>query len=410
MNFLFRKIKMNFLFRKIKILLFVGLTFFIYSLYNQLYINDYNIIQLIDCYKLKYNNNYIYNNNYNKNYYIKQIYNRPWAALYTSTIYFFNISLGVFVFLTIQYISKSKWSIILINIMEGIIKFIPFGSILILLLLILNYIGIINIFYQMNDSILNINYYNKHKIIFNKTYIYYIFSYFLRSYIYIYILNFFLKKILNINKKKTNKKIYYYSVLFIIFNSIYTIYIGWDWIMFLNTNFISTIFNWYLLGSNLVIGISIITLFYFFLFRKKKFSFFKRKNLYDISKYIFTTSLLWSYLWFSQFLLIWYSNIPEECVFFTNKANKYKYLEIIIIIINFIIPFLSLIKKKNKMNKKILILICINLIIGHYLNLYNLIMPESVGIFSGYEEISSFLFVGSIFILNTIKYYNKNLI
>lgn len=399
---------MNFLFIKIKILLFVGLTFFIYSLYNQLYINDYNIIQLIDCYKLKYNKNYIYNNN--KNYYIKQIYNRPWAALYTSTIYFFNISLGVFVFLTIKYISKSKWSIILINIMEGIIKFIPFGSILILLLLILNNIGIINMFYQMNDSIFNINYYNKHNIIFNKTYIYYIFSYFLRSYIYIYILNFFLKKILNINKKKPNKKIYYYSVLFIIFNSIYTIYIGWDWIMFLNTNFLSTIFNWYLLGSNLVIGISIITLFYFFLFRKKKFSFFKRKNLYDISKYIFTTSLLWSYLWFSQFLLIWYSNIPEECVFFTNKANKYKYLEIIIIIINFIIPFLSLIKKKNKMNKKILILICINIIIGHYLNLYNLIMPESVGIFSGYEEISSFIFVGSIFILNTIKYYNKNLI
>ncbi|ADM89909.1 conserved hypothetical protein [Candidatus Karelsulcia muelleri CARI] len=384
MNFLFRKIKMNFFFRKIQILLFVGLTFFIYSLYNQLYINDYNIIQLIDCYKLKYNNNYIYNNN--KNYYIKQIYNRPWAALYTSTIYFFNISLGVFVFLTIQYISKSKWSIILINIMEGIIKFIPFGSILILLLLILNNIGIINMFYKMNDSIFNI----------------------IRSYIYIYILNFFLKKILY--KKKNNNKIYYYSVLFIIFNSIYTIYIGWDWIMFLNTNFISTIFNWYLLGSNLVIGISIITLLYFFLFRKINFSFFKRKHLYDLSKYIFTTSLLWSYLWFSQFLLIWYSNIPEECVFFTNKANKYKYLEIIIIIINLIIPFLSLIKKNNKMNKKILILICINLIIGHYLNLYNLIMPESVGIFSGYEEISSFLFVGSLFFLNTIKYFNNYLI
>ncbi|WP_375322932.1 hypothetical protein [Candidatus Karelsulcia muelleri] len=407
MNFLFRKIKMNFFFIKIKILLFVGLTFFIYDIYNQLYINDYNIIQIIDCYKLKYNKNYIYNNN--KNYYIKQIYNRPWAALYTSTIYFFNMSLGVFVFLTIQYISKSKWSIILINIMEGIIKFLPFGSILILLILILNNIGIINMFDKMNYSIFNIKYYNKHNNFLNKPYIGYIFFYFLRSYIYIYILNFFLKKILNKYKKKKNNKIYYYSVLFIIFNSIYTIYIGWDWIMFLNTNFISTIFNWSLLGSNLVIGISIITLFYFFLFRKKMFSFKKRKHLYDLSKYIFTTSLLWSYLCFSQFLLIWYSNIPEEGFIFTNKANKYKYLENIIIIINFIIPFLSLIKKKNKMNKKKLILICINLIIGHYLNLYNFIMSESVGIFSGYEEISSFIFVGSLFFLNTIKDFNNYL-
>ncbi|BAO66257.1 hypothetical protein [Candidatus Karelsulcia muelleri] len=407
MNFLFRKIKMNFFLIKIKILLFVGLTFFIYDLYNQLYINDYNIIQLIDCYKLKDNKNYIYNNN--KNYYIKQIYNRPWAALYTSTIYFFNMSLGVFVFLTIQYISKSKWSIILINIMEGIIKFLPFGSILILLILILNNIGIINMFDKMNDYIFHIKYSNKHNLFLNKPYINYIFFYFLRSYIYIYILNFFLKKILNKYKKKKNNKIYYYSVLFIIFNSIYTIYIGWDWIMFLNPNFISTIFNWSLLGSNLVIGISIITLFSFFLFRKKIFSFFKRKHLYDLSKYIFTTSLLWSYLCFSQFLLIWYSNIPEEGFYFTNQANKYKYLEKIIIIINFIIPFLSLIKKKNKMNKKKLILICINLIIGHYLNLYNFIMSESVGIFSGYEEISSFLFVGSLFFLNTIKDFNNYL-
>ncbi|XMD99069.1 MAG: hypothetical protein ACFYI8_00430 [Candidatus Karelsulcia muelleri] len=104
-------------------------------------------------------------------------------------------------------------------------------------------------------------------------------------------------------------------------------------------------------------------------------------------------------------MLIWYSNIPEETLFYSNKILNLKNLDIILIIINLIIPFFFLIKK----NKKIIIFLCLNILIGHYLNIYNIITSDKVGIFSGLgmEEISSFLLIGSLFFLKIKNYLIK---
>ncbi|WP_110504335.1 hypothetical protein [Candidatus Karelsulcia muelleri] len=374
--------------RKLRLIFIIGLLLMLITIYKKSYIHEYEIIQLIDGLSLKLKKNNIYDYNNFKYNFIKKICNKPWVALYTSNIYFVNISLGGLLFLIIQYISKSKWSLGLIKIMESIISFFPFGGMNILILIILNYLGINNIFYNKK----NIISFMKKLII---------------SFIYIYGINFFIKRICE--KEKDLKKKRKYSVLFVIFFSLIFPFIGWNWIMFFHLDWISTIFHWYLIGTNLVLGISLISLLSICLNKKKVFLNFKKKHLQNLSNYLFSASFLWCYFLFAQFLLIWYSNIPEETLFYSNKILNLKNLDILLIIINFIIPFLFLIKKKLKKNKKILIFLCLNILIGNYLNIYNLITSDNVGIMSvlGIEEISSLILIGSLFFLKIKNFLIK---
>ncbi|WP_110480103.1 hypothetical protein [Candidatus Karelsulcia muelleri] len=374
--------------RKLRLIFIIGLLLMLITIYKKSYIHEYEIIQLIDGLSLKLKKNNIYDYNNFKYNFIKKICNKPWVALYTSNIYFVNISLGGLLFLIIQYISKSKWSLGLIKIMESIISFFPFGGMNIFILIILNYLGINNIFYNKK----NIISFMKKLII---------------SFIYIYGINFFIKRICE--KEKDLKKKRKYSVLFVIFFSLIFPFIGWNWIMFFHLDWISTIFNWYLIGTNLVLGISLISLLSICLNKKKVFLNFKKKHLQNLSNYLFSASFLWCYFLFAQFLLIWYSNIPEETLFYSNKILNLKNLDILLIIINFIIPFLFLIKKKLKKNKKIIIFLCLNILIGNYLNIYNLITSDNVGIMSGLgiEEISSLILIGSLFFLKIKNFLIK---
>ncbi|XMD35249.1 MAG: hypothetical protein ACE19R_00400 [Candidatus Karelsulcia muelleri] len=375
--------------RKLILIFIIGLLLMLITIYKKSYIHEYEIIQLIDGLSLKLKKNNIYDYNNFKYNFIKKICNKPWLALYTSNIYFVNISLGGLLFLIIQYISKSKWSLGLIKIMESIIYLFPFGGMNILILIILNYLGINNIFYL---KILN----KKNIISFMKKLII--------SFIYINGINFFIKRICE-NEKDLKKK-RKYSVLFVIFFSLIFPFIGWNWIMFFHLDWISTIFNWYLIGTNLVLGISLISLLSICLNKKKVFLNFKKKHLHNLSNYLFSASFLWCYFLFSQFLLIWYSKLPEETLYYSNKILNLKNLEILLIIINFIIPFLCLINNKLKQNKKIIRFLCLNILIGNYLNIYNLITSENMSGL-GMEEISSFIFIGSLFLIKLKNFLIK---
>ncbi|XMD98831.1 MAG: hypothetical protein ACFYI7_00395 [Candidatus Karelsulcia muelleri] len=375
--------------RKLILIFIIGLLLMLITIYKKSYIHEYEIIQLIDGLSLKLKKNNIYDYNNFKYNFIKKICKKPWLALYTSNIYFVNISLGGLLFLIIQYISKSKWSLGLIKIMESIISFFPFGGINILILIILNYLGINNIFYLKILNKKNIIYFMKKWII---------------SFFYINGINFFIKRICE--KEKDLKKKRKYSVLFVIFFSLIFPFIGWNWIMFFHLDWISTIFNWYLIGTNLVLGISLISLLSICLNKKKVFLNFKKKHLHNLSNYLFSAIFLWCYFLFAQFLLIWYSNLTEETLYYSNKILNLKNLEILLIIINFIIPFLCLINNKLKKNKKIIIFLCLNILIGNYLNIYNLITSENMSGL-GMEEISSFILIGSLFLINLKNFLIK---
>ncbi|WP_238784784.1 hypothetical protein [Blattabacterium cuenoti] len=332
---------------------------------------------------------------------------RPETTLYISIFYFTSISLGALFFLGIQNVSQSGWSIVIHPIMEEISSFIPYGSGLIFIILLLNTMDIVHIFHWMNSDLYNPTSLKYDKIIVNKKLFLNIPFFLVRSIIYVLGCSFFCLNIKKISyalymsySLNDYRKLYFKSIIFIIFFSIISIFMTWDWVMSLNPHWFSTLFSWYVLSGFIITGISTITIISIYLNKKGYLPFFNKSHLHDLSKYLFSGSLLWTYLWFSQFLLYWYGNVPEEIIYFIKREDIYHSIHFWMLIPNFLIPFFGLISSKNKSNYKIASSISMILLIGHYIDIYNLIAPDiKEGIkFCLFEIIGSILMIGGFFI------------
>ena len=88
---------------------------------------------------------------------------------------------------------------------------------------------------------------------------------------------------------------------------------------------------------------------------------------------------VWSYLWLSQFLLIWYANIPEEVAYYQYRIENYKYLFFGMLAFNFLAPFFILASRESKRNPKFVLVVAVLVLIGHYIDIFQLIMPGTNG-------------------------------
>ncbi len=341
---------------------------------------------------------------------------QPWTVLYISIFYFTSISIGALFFLGIQNVSKSGWSVIIHPIMEEISSFIPYGGGMILIILLLNTMDIVHIFHWMDADLYNPISLKYDEIIANKRIFLNIPFFLIRSIIYVLGCSFFYLNIKNIScslyishSLNDYKKLYFRSIIFVIFFSIISIFMTWDWIMSLNPHWFSTLFSWYVLSSFIITGISTITIVSIYLHKNGYFPLFSESHLHDLSKYLFSGSLLWTYLWFSQFLLYWYGNIPEEITYFIKREEIYNSIHFWMLIPNFLIPFFGLISSKSKSNYKIVFSLSLILLIGHYIDIYNLIAPDiHEGIkFCVFEIIGSLLIIGGFFIYILFSNFNK---
>jgi hypothetical protein len=90
--------------------------------------------------------------------------------------------------------------------------------------------------------------------------------------------------------------------------------IPWLWLMSIDAHWYSTMYSWYTFVSTFVAGMSLIALFVIYLKNHDYLEFVTEEHLHDIGKFMFAFSVFWTYLWYSQFMLIWYANIPEETI------------------------------------------------------------------------------------------------
>ena len=155
---------------------------------------------------------------------------------------------------------------------------------------------------------------------------------------------------------------------------------SWDWIMSIDTHWFSTLFGWYVFSEWAVIGFVSILLITLYLKRLGYLESVNESHIHDLGKYVFAFSLVWTYMWFSQFMLIWYSNIPEEVAYFTARleVENYKFLFWFRVAINFLFPIILLMSRDAKRNNSRLIFVCIVILIGHWLNSYLLVAPGTL--------------------------------
>ena len=197
------------------------------------------------------------------------------------------------------------------------------------------------------------------------------------------------------------------SAIFLVFFAVSSSIAAWDWIMSIDVHWFSTMFGWYAFASWWVAGLAL-TLFIVVMLKDKGYlSVVNVNHIHDLGKFVFAFTIFWTYVWFSQFLLIYYAHIPEETIYFLErwKDDHYAPVFYINLILNFFFPFLVLMTRDAKRHSRILKVVCPALVFGHWLDFYLMVSPGTVGDNGGFGflEIGLILVYASAFLYVTFN-------
>ncbi len=154
-----------------------------------------------------------------------------------------------------------------------------------------------------------------------------------------------------------------------------------DWVMSLEPLWFSTIFGVYNFAGLFQSGLAALILVSLWLeWRGPLRHVLNEEHLHDLGKLLFAFSIFWVYIWFSQYMLIWYTNIPEETTYFLRRLHGYwQPLFIANVAFNWLIPFLVLLRRDAKRRRATLGLAAAVVLVGRWLDLYLMIFPSVVG-------------------------------
>jgi hypothetical protein len=317
---------------------------------------------------------------------------RTWANYLLNSYYFLSLAIGASFFLAIQYISQSGWSAMFRRVPEAIGAFVPVGVILLSFVLIF---GAHSIYHWSHADEVAKDALLQHKSPYlNLPFMIIRYLIFVGLWVFMVLL---LRKFSLLEDIHGGddyfKKSEFYSKIFIFILAI-TFTLGTiDWIMSINPHWFSTLFSVKNFVSAFFHGSATIVLMVILLNKYGYFPQLNKYHIHDFSRYIFILSIVYGYMWYSQYMLIWYANIPEETVYYATLIRGGWLLPFYLdIIINWAFPFAFLLLNKIAKNKSALLFTVCLLFIGQWIDMYLQIMPGATGINSvGYIEIGSYL-------------------
>jgi hypothetical protein len=188
-----------------------------------------------------------------------------------------------------------------------------------------------------------------------------------------------------------------------IFYGITITFAAFDLLMSLYPHWFSTIFGVYYFAGSLVGTLAVIIIIAVLLRKAGLLTeWLTTERFHDLGKYLFAFNIFWAYIAFSQYLLIWYADLPEEIVFFKYRINNgWEYVSILLLVFHFIVPFVLLLSQAAKRNLNVLLAGAVLLLAAHLLDMYWLVMPNysTDAVVWGWNEFAPLLGLGGLFIL-----------
>ncbi|HET9502863.1 MAG TPA: quinol:cytochrome C oxidoreductase [Hymenobacter sp.] len=290
--------------------------------------------------------------------------------------------------MAIQYVAYAGWSVVVKRINEALSAWLVPGGVLLVVVFGLSLVNH-DLFHWTVPGIMDENSANYDKIVAGKGGFLSIPFYLIRMISYLVIWAVFSWKLRQLSlQEDQNGGTYYFhksivaAALFLVLFAVTSSMSAWDWVMSVDVHWFSTMFGWYVFASWWVSGIAATTLIAIFLKQAGYLRMLNSNHFHDLGKLMFGFSIFWTYVWFSQFMLIWYANLPEESVYFNQRLGgfdgRYTWMFYGNLLINFVFPFLALMTRDAKRQMIMLKIVCIAILIGHWSDFYLMFMPGTM--------------------------------
>ena len=339
-------------------------------------------------------------------------HDRFWANVLIDGFFFFGLAAGALFFYALQYAAEVAWSAQLKRIFESMYSFLIVGGGVIILVLAIGSMHGHHLYHWMDTDIyhefvtqesLDAKMADDHahlvavedgnlegavanpfydKIIANKKAYLNMGFFWIRTLVYIGVFFLYARAFRRLSLEEDrvggtaiHTKLFKKSAVFLIFFAVFSSTMAWDWLMSIDTHWFSTMYGWYIFSGMWVTTMIFATLLVLYL---KKHGYLPKVNdshIHDLGKWMFAISMLWSYIWFSQFMLIWYADIPEEVAYYQMRFENYKGIFLTMFFVNFVIPFYALIARDAKRNPIYLVIVGVIIFFGHFVDLYMAVIP-----------------------------------
>lgn len=334
-----------------------------------------------------------------------------------NSFFFFAIGLGALFFLALQYATETGWYATVKRVIEAIMGYLPVGIImLIVTLLIITLLDGAHIYIWMDPETTNPSSHHYDAIIEGKSAYLNKMFFWIRTLVYLATYYIFWRGFKNRSRLEDEVggtdihfKNYKKGAIFLVFFAVFSSTSSWDWIMSIDVHWFSTLFGWYIFAGMWCSTMIVLVTLTLFLKKQGYLPNVNESHIHDIGKWTFATSFLWSYLWFSQFMLIWYANIPEETTYHLMRIEHFKFLYFGMFIINFAFPMLLLMSRDAKRHAGVLTFVGMIVLFGHWVDVYLMIMAGSMGqnAYIGFMEIGMLMLVLGVFIRIILKNLSK---
>lgn len=337
---------------------------------------------------------------------------RAWHAYLTAYMYFFILAIGGLFFTAIQHVTSAGWSVNVRRICEAFTAFLPFAFVFGIIL----FFGGSHLYEWFTTSKVMENPLLAHKSAYlNITF------FAVRTVLFFGLWIWFAKKIVGFSTKQDETgdesltlralpwSIAFLGVFALSF-SLYTV----DVIMSLQADWFSTIFGIYCFSGMFQATMATMILIVVYMRKRGLLAGYVDDNhLHDLGKFMFAFTVFWAYIAYSQYMLIWYANLPEETTFFlTRTTGAWTKMSIILLLFKFVVPFLLLLPKWAKRSEAHLTVVSILILVMQYVDLHWLIYPNLNGdeVVLGLPEIAIFGGFAGVFMFSTFRFFSKHAI
>ena len=303
---------------------------------------------------------------------------RAWADVLMVSHFMLELSLAATVFLAVHYVAGASWNVAVRRIPEAMARLVPLGAAGVLLVLLIHP----ELYPWFGQPVESGGVHAFKQAWLNRPF------FLARAVVYVACWTSFAVALTSTSRRQDQdgdprlaRRAVRLSAAFLVVFAVTLVPASFDWIMSLEPEWYSSIFGFYDFASMFLAGLAAIAILVLWAHRLAPGGLrTTQAHLHDLGTLIFAFSTFWAYLWFSQYMLIWYGNIPEETTYYVDRLHGgWEGLFFLNLALNWAVPFAVLIRRRAKSSPPMLLGAALSVLAGRLLDLYLAVLPRFVG-------------------------------